>query len=135
MWWYRNYRRNEQKHTRTVSKHCNTNKNERGICVWRSGVCLSYLCTSGQHRPGHMTQKPCKKKCFIKLFELLSQGLNLHACSSPSVPFMLRLSLRDIWAFVPLRAIIFCLCWQVCDLPGRSLDAGIQISTQLMSHI
>lgn len=37
----------------------------------------------------------CKKKCFIMLFELLSGGLNLQACTSPSSPFMLRLSSRD----------------------------------------
>lgn len=29
-----------------------------------------------------------KEKCFIKLFELLSEGLQLHACASASFPFM-----------------------------------------------
>lgn len=28
----------------------------------------------------------CKEKCFIKLFEPLSEGLKLHACTSPSIP-------------------------------------------------
>ena len=102
--------------------NCTHNDRSWWSWAWSRLECVTlYLISVNQsktHAWLHDVKAPSRKEnCFITLFEPLSEGLKLHARTSPSFPFIFHLSVRETRAVQAVNWSSICVVspLMICD--------------------